>query len=171
MKIVSIFEGSLFAICYGDGTINEFDRLMDLWTNVEYLREFAIKNKVVDVAQFVENRLAEADKLQDTLDDIMNNLDPLEQYFMPLHNNETGFKILSFQKGKLPKNKLRIYAIKIDESCFLITGGAIKMSLEMKHHEDTREELKKLNIAKQYLEVNDVFNDDSFFELLNEEND
>ena len=171
MKIVSIFEESLFAICYGDDSINEFDRLMDLWTDVEYLKEFAVKNEVADVAQFVEKRLAEADKLQDTLDHIMSNLNPLEQYFMPLYNNEIGFKILSFQKGKIPKNKLRIYAIKIDENMFLITGGSIKMSLEMKDHDDTLNELTKLNNAKQYLKSKGVFNTDSFFELLNEEND
>ncbi|MBC7747923.1 MAG: hypothetical protein H7Z76_04965 [Methylotenera sp.] len=171
MKIVSIFEDNLFAICYGNYAINEFERLMDLWTDVAYLKEFAVQNNVVDVAQFVEDRLAESDKLQDALDDIMNGHQPLEKYFMPLHNNETGFKILSLQKGKLSKNKLRIYAIKIDENMFLITGGAIKMSLEMKDHIGTLEELKKLNIAQQYLKTKDVFDNDSFFEFLNEENE
>ncbi|QEK51880.1 hypothetical protein FYC62_09650 [Pedobacter aquae] len=171
MKIVSIFEDSLFAICYGDGSLNEFDKLMDLWTNVAYLKEFAVNNKVVDVAQFVEDRLAEADKLQDKLDEIMSNHDPLEKYFMPLYNSETGFKILSLQKGKLSKSKLRIYAIKIDENMFLITGGAIKMSQEMKDHDDTKNELDKLNTAQQYLKSQGIFDYDSFFELLNEEND
>jgi hypothetical protein len=171
MKIVSIFEDSLFAICYGDGSLNEFDKLMDLWTDVAYLKEFAVKNKVRDVAQFVEDRLAEADKLQDTLDDMMKNHHPLERYFMPLHNHESGFKILSLQKGKLSKSKLRIYAIKIDENMFLITGGAIKMSQEMKDHEDTKNELEKLNAAQQYLKSQGVFNNDSFFELLNEEHE
>ena len=61
-----------------------------------------------------------------------------------------------------------MYAIRIDNNCFVITGGAIKMSQKMQDHKDTQEELKKLNKAKDYLADNDVHDIDSFTELINE---
>lgn len=73
--------------------------------------------------------------------------------------------MLSLQKGKIKRNQLRLYAIKIDDDCFVITGGAIKMSQKMDEHEDTALELVKLNNARIYLNSKDVFNQDSFFEL------
>ena len=56
----------------------------------------------------------------------------------------------------------------LDENCFVITGGAIKMSQKMQDHPDTNNELEKLMEARRYLKSNDVFDDDSFFELLTE---
>ncbi|NLA24310.1 MAG: hypothetical protein GX879_05015, partial [Bacteroidales bacterium] len=67
------------------------------------------------------------------------------------------------------ENQLRYYAIKIDDNCFLITGGAIKMSQKMQEHPDTNNELKKLNKAKEYFKEIGVFDAESFYELLNEQ--
>lgn len=63
-----------------------------------------------------------------------------------------------------------MYAIKIDDDTFVITGGAIKLPLHhlMNDREHTRVELQKLDSAKSYLDENDVFDEDSFFEFLNE---
>jgi hypothetical protein len=51
----------------------------------------------------------------------------------------------------------------------VITGGAIKMSQTMQGHPDTDNELIKLKEARAYLKQNDVFDEDSFFELLIEQ--
>jgi hypothetical protein len=61
-----------------------------------------------------------------------------------------------------------MYAIKIDDDCFLVTGGAIKMSLYMKDHRDTKEELRKLEKAKAFLKDNAVMDADSFCEFKKE---
>jgi hypothetical protein len=52
----------------------------------------------------------------------------------------------------------------------VITGGAIKMPLHhlMKDRDHTRVELQKLKRAKSYLNENGVFDEDSFFEFLND---
>jgi Holliday junction resolvase RusA-like endonuclease len=99
------------------------------------------------------------------LEDIDQNKEPFGMYFEPLQNSERT-KILAFQKGKIKRNRLRYYAIKIDLNCFAITGGAIKMSQTMQDHPDTDNELKKLANARAYLNKNGVLNEDSFFELL-----
>lgn len=173
MKIVAIFADQLFSFVYRNKdtdawNLNEYDRLMELWTDVEFLRKYAKINGVKNPSKFSRERLANAEEIQDLLEDITTQQKPLEFYFRPLNDNETGIKILSLQKGKIKYNGLRLYAIKIDENCFVITGGVIKMSHKMKHHPDSREELKKINQAKNFLQENDIIDKDSFFEFINE---
>lgn len=174
MEIVDILAERLFSFVYkvegADGdSINEFDRLMNLWTDVSYLRQYAINNKVFDINQFIHNRLQDAENIQDLLEEIALDTHPLEYYFRPLNNYETDTKILSLQKGKTSnKDGLRLYAVRIDDNCFVITGGAIKMSQAMQDHPDTSRELSKIKRAQAYLQKNGVFDSDSFYEFKNE---
>lgn len=174
MKIVDIFAKKLFSFVYktDDGFsyyVNEYDRMMDLWTDVSYLRNYAKANNVPNINQFVNARLRDAENIQDLLDKLTENNHPLEYYFRPLDNNETSIKILSLQKGKVSnRDGLRIYAIKIDADCFVITGGAIKMSQLMEDHPDTDNELTKIKKAQDYFKANDVFDRDSFYEFKSE---
>lgn len=168
MEIIDIFERRLSSFKYEESD-NEFDRLMELWTDVSYLRNFALENSVANVDRFVERISEDAERLQDLLDDIVENDRPLEEYFRPLHDSEINIRELSLQKGKTShRDGLRIYAIRIDVDCFVITGGAIKMSQSMQEHPDTNNELSKLKRAQAFLKDNGVFDIDSFFELKNE---
>lgn len=167
MKIIRIIV-ELFAFKYAGEQLNEYDRLMDLWTDVGYLHAFAKKNNVPDVYAFVEDLLQNAEEIQDFLERLNNNRQPLGFYFEPLQASEKG-KVLSLQKGKIKRNRLRYYAIKLDERNFVITGGAIKMSQKMDEHPDTAKELVKLKEAKKYLQGQGVFDECSFFELLSED--
>ncbi len=168
MKIVPIFADKLFAFHYKGEAVNEFDRLMDLWTDIAFLIDYLKENNITDVKKIVKNILQDAEQIQDFLDNISQNKEPYGFYFEPLQNSERN-KILAFQKGKIKENILRYYAIKLDENCFVITGGAIKMSQKMQEHTDTTNELKKLEKARAYLKQNGVFDEDSFFELLIEQ--
>jgi hypothetical protein len=163
MKIVRIFDGedSLFAFHYAHEEQHELDRLLELWQDTEYLRDFAKSNGVADIDVFVLNILDDAEKI----DDLLLNESDYEFYFHPLELTQHN-KSLSLRKGKVRLNKLRLYAIKIDQNCFAITGGAIKMSQKMADHPDTRRELEKLKAAQMYLRSNDVHDADSFVELL-----
>lgn len=168
MKIVRIFADRLFVFHYPHETNNEFERLMGAWTDVSYLHDFAKKNEVVHVNKFIENILQNAEEIQDYLENINRDNEPYGFYFEPLQISEQT-KILAFQKGKIRRNQLRFYAIKIDDNCFVITGGAIKMSKKMQEHPDTDNELKKLREARAFLNKSAVFDEDSFFELLSEQ--
>jgi hypothetical protein len=171
MKIVSIFDDQLYAFHHSCEADNEFDRLMELWTDVEYLKNYAETNNITNIEEFVESRLEEADEIQDLLADLTTQNRPLDYYFEPLSPSEYKERILSLKKGKIKKNRLRIYAIKIDENCFIITGGAIKMSQTMQGHSDTAKELTKINKAKDYLTSRGIMDLDSFYELIDELND
>lgn len=168
MEIVTIFAPNLYAIKYDGNDDNEYERMMDLWTDVSYLRSYAAENNVSDIDKFVETILENGEQIQDLLDNLRQKNQPYGLYFESLQDSEHA-KILSLQKGKIKQNILRYYAIKIDDDCFLITGGAIKMSWKMQDHPDTTLELKKLNGARNFLQNNGVFDNSSFFELINEQ--
>lgn len=168
MKIVSILADKLFAFHYVDEDEHEYSRLMELWTDVSFLKSYANKNNIDDVTTFINDILQHAEQIQDFLENLNQNNQPYEFYFEPLQTSESS-KSLAFHKGKIKKNRLRFYAIKLDANCFVITGGAIKMSQKMQDHPDTNNELIKLKKARAYLNINGVFDEDSFYELLIEQ--
>lgn len=174
MEIVAIFAPRLHAFRYEGEVDNEYDRLLDLWTDTEYVRSFLNANEK-DIPnhktkrQFVKYIRQDSINIDEQLLRITETTDKsLSHFFQPLHNYEYEFKIFSLQKGR--QHCLRLYAIKIDEDTFVITGGAIKLPLHhlMEDREHTRVELQKLERAKSYLHENGVFDEDSFFEYLNE---
>jgi hypothetical protein len=168
MKIIAIFEPKLFTIHYENEQNNEFERLMNLWTDVSFLNEFAKTNKIVnprDIRNFIKEILEDTERFDDFMASIENNQNSIAVFFRPLDDLETGAKILSLQKGKLKRSFLRLYAIKIDEETFLITGGAIKIVHKMKESEMLLNEVRKLNIVRDYLNKNGIFDNDSFYEF------
>ncbi|WP_223583089.1 hypothetical protein [Sphingobacterium sp. GVS05A] len=173
MKIVNIFAYRLFAFHYEKELDNEYDRLMDLWYNAEYIYDFVKTNKNdipenKSVKKVSEQIMDDAILIDETLVEITKSDDrALSQFFKPLNNQEYKVKVLSLQKGR--ESYLRIYAIRIDDDTFVITGGAIKLHHLMEDREHTKEELSKLNSAKDYLKSKDIFDEDSFFEFLNED--
>lgn len=168
MKIVRIFTDQLFAFHYSGELDNEFTRLMELWTDVSFLIQFAKKNNILNVESFVQAVLEDAEQIQDFLENLYQNKEPYGWYFEPLQESEKS-KSLAFQKGKVKRNILRYYALKLGDNCFVITGGAIKISQKMQDHPDTNEELIKLKKARLFLKQNGVFDEDSFFELIIEQ--
>ena len=169
MKIVRIFDEKLFAFHYDNEDENELSRLLDLWSDVSYLYQFLKDNKQdigsLPIGKLTEQILADAEYINDFLERLSNNEnEKLEYFFKPLYNSEYQFQLLSLQKGS--KNYLRIYALKIDENCFVITGGAIKFTHLMEDRAHTDNELHKLASAKQFLKAHGVHDSDSFYEFL-----
>jgi hypothetical protein len=169
MRIVPIFAGKLFAFQYNGEADNEYDRLLHLWNDLEYLHSFLKENEkdVQDISH--EDLLTQITKDANIIDEILYDIyvdekRSLDTFFKQLHNEEYQAQVLSKRKGR--KNYLRIYALKIDENCFVITGGAIKLTQIMQGRLHTETELKKINTCKQYLIDNGVFDSDSFFEFL-----
>lgn len=72
------------------------------------------------------------------------------------------FKIvfLSLQKGKRSATHsswLRIYAIRLEQGTYLVTGGAIKLTHLMADREHTLNELKKMEMVRNYLLAGGIF--------------
>lgn len=60
-------------------------------------------------------------------------------------------------------------AIRLEKNVFVITGGAIKLTPAMQDRQHTQEELNKLNLCRQFLLDNDVFDSDSFISMIEED--
>ena len=58
MRIVPIFAEKLYAFQYDGEVEDEYFRLIGLWTDNTYLREYAQSNKITDVRGFV-NKITE----------------------------------------------------------------------------------------------------------------
>ena len=82
----------------------------------------------------------------------------LENVFKPLDNRELEFELYELQKLKareeIRKSYFRIYAIRYKEK-IIITGGAIKLTDRMEDRPHTKDELKKLELVKVFLDKND----------------
>lgn len=62
---------------------------------------------------------------------------------------------------------LRIYAIKLSEGVYVITGGTIKLTLKMEERDHTRQELLKMDKVRSFLLKENIIDDDSFVEYMN----
>jgi hypothetical protein len=171
MKIVHIFEGKLFTFHYLDEAENELKRLLNLWNDSEYLYQFVNENKKDTKNIPTEALIEQIKKDAAVIDEILyklatSNVENLDIFFKQLDNKE--YQVINLSKRKGRKNYLRLYALKIDTNCFVITGGAIKFTLLMEEREHTKKELQKLDKCRQFLKNNGIFDSDSFFEFLNE---
>ena len=63
---------------------------------------------------------------------------------------------------------LRIYAIKLEPGCYIITGGAIKLTRTMQEREHTLRELNKMEIVRNYLINEGAIDADGFVDFLTE---
>lgn len=175
MKIVRIFADqlNLFAFRFDGEKMNELRRLLTLWNDTAYLYEFVMHNqsdvpKNVPIRTLVFQLIEDANDIDDTIIEISSNPKrSLEEFFKPLGNQEYHIVELSKQKGR--KNYLRLFAIKIDKNCFVITGGAIKFHHLNKDRPHTKKEMQKIDRCRDYLKDNGVFDADSFYEFLNEQ--
>ncbi|TCC97220.1 hypothetical protein FBD94_16910 [Pedobacter hiemivivus] len=186
MKIISIFtvcKETLYAVRFDDCEDDEFARVFDQWNDVEYLYDFfqehikdlqsgfyteEIGNMSID--EVVQLTLDEAEDLEERLVYAAGRIkkgDSLQGYFKPLSNED--YKLTPLQKNKAiglnRKSWLRVYAIRISATCYVITGGAIKLTPTMNDRPHLLKELRKLEITKNYLKELGILDEDDF-ELL-----
>jgi len=180
MDLIPIFPEEsprIFAVCYDNQPVDEFERLFDLWNDSEYLEAFFHKNyndlcsgfnRCQSVEEAVKRTLEDASRFEEHLLELAENGDQdpsqaLQALFEPLNNFE--FRLINLQKskGKYWRSPwLRLYAIRIDANLFVITGGAIKLTHKMSDREHTRIELEKLEKAKNYLLETGLIDKESF---------
>ncbi|MBC7553591.1 MAG: hypothetical protein H7257_06390 [Taibaiella sp.] len=173
MKIVSIFAGKLYALKYVGQSQNELRRLLAFWQDPQVVYNFLKANtadlpKNKTIFQLAEMIADDAETIEDTLNQLTNDeFNRLEEFFKPLNNLETNIRSLSLQKGR--EQYLRLYSIKIDDNCFLITGGAIKLTRFMEERSHTADELGKIKQCRDYLGTQGIFDIDSLQEWIKEQ--
>lgn len=127
--------------------------------------------KITDINQAIEDTIEDSDRLQGIIMDISPDAN-LDELFHPLENFRTSDILLGKEKAKLKRMErhaswLRIYAIKLSDGIYVITGGAIKLSLKMEEREHTKQELLKMEKVRSFLLNESIIDDDSFVEYMN----
>lgn len=173
MELVTIFvedktlEG-LYAIKYFGESSDEFERLFNLWNDTNYIHEYVVLNNDYLQTLFFKNRTRdeiigqiyeEAQLLESLLYEFtkkgFESDVTLQMLFKPLADTEHTTPILQKTKAKIAEKSiknpiLRIYALRMGNNTFVITGGAIKLTRAMKEHPDTIIELEKLGKVKSF---------------------
>lgn len=165
----------LWAVRYDGEEENELYKLFDNLSDVTFLRSFFKENQA-DLSKF---KLTIDAAVEDTIDDINNLIDMfldecnnIESLFQPLSQN-TCLYYLEKKKAKGFRinghsSWIRIYAIKLEENFFIITGGTIKLTQKNQDRKHTDDELRKLEKVRVRLCELGVFDRDGFIESCNE---
>ena len=173
MEICIIFAEKLYAIKYSGDKINVYRKLIEQWTDIEYLYNFLPKQRndidQNNIYQIIENIIEDVNKFDEILIKLSESKErKINEFFIPLSPSEYRHRDLSLQKGRVRNSYSRIYAIKIDDNCFIITGGALKFTRTMQERIHTNKELINLNKVKDFLKSENIIDKDSFYELYNE---
>ncbi len=176
-------NNKLWAVRYEYETDNVLQRLFSQWSNPEWLMNFFCDNmsdleacfKITDVNQAIYDTIDDSNELQCLILDLSpdSNLDKL---FRPLENSRTHEMLLGREKARLARNRnhaswLRLYAIKLEPGCYIITGGAIKLTRTMQEREHTLRELNNMERVRNLLLQEGAIDADGFADYLSEINE
>jgi len=184
MEFVRIFEGedNLLTVKYYGQDEDEFAKIFNEWTDIKHLDNFFSTNESdlkrphwggITIEQAIIETRREALKFRGHLK-IMSSKTKKERIsvfarlFHPLSNYEPELSYLNKKKvyGLRKKTWLRLYAIKVCDDMFIITGGTIKLTDRMDERPHTLNELRKLEKCRQYLKEIGAIDDDGILELL-----
>ena len=97
----------------------------------------------------------------------------LDLIFRPLSNNRTIAEMLEKMKASGERTNrhdswLRIYAIRLADGKYIITGGAIKLTATMQERPHTQTELDKIEKVRRFLLDEGIVDDDGFIDYISE---
>lgn len=178
MRLIDTFEileGVLYSVVFDEKSyegVNEFRRILNLWTDRDYLVEYFLRNQkqlqsefwnnvinchpfdTVEITKAVNLTIEEATEFEEEILSLANGIDGrgLEQIFIPLHKEiKREYERHEFKAYGIFENSwLRFYAIEI-EGIYFISGGGIKLTKKMEDSEGLTLELEKLKKVYDYL--------------------
>ena len=175
-------DDRVWAVRYEGDEDNILNTVFEQWDDVLWLRQFFKKNyadlqnyfNITDVDIAIDITAEDNDVLQRKMLDISPDAN-LDELFRPLNNWQTTEDTMNREKAN-PKtithrrSWLRIYALKLQDGCYIITGGAIKLTRTMQERGHTLMELLKQEKVRTFLLENGVIDTESFVEYLAETN-
>ena len=172
MKINTIFEiinKALLSVRWEHECEDRFEQCFNLWRDIEHLEKFFEQYKSDLRSNFwqltVEYAVLKAVKEASEFEaDILNcairgTLDGI------IFKSLKGSKEIEFRRVQSKaygvaegseSSMLRIYAIRLGSNCYIVTGGAIKLTKAMQERPHTALELKKLEYISAFLKTNGI---------------
>ena len=174
-------NGNLWAVIYDGEEENVIVQTFTNWFNPDYLYKFFMENsvdlaknfRITNLNQAVFDTIEDANKFACVIFDFSPDME-LDMVFRPLENYRTAEMTLSREKAKGYRicnhpSWLRLYAIKLDEGSYLVTGGTIKLTWKMDEREHTLQELKRMEQVRNFLLGNGVTDLDALKDYKNNE--
>lgn len=177
MKIGTIFEiveKRLLSVIWQGELEDSFNYIFALWSDVEYLEDFFEMHKGDLASQFwqmsVENAVFKVlDEAKEFEQDIISYAEKGDLHgiiFESLRGkNEQEFKRVHSKAYSTSADEkpsmLRMYAVRLGD-CYIVTGGAIKLTKAMQERAHTALELEKLKIVSQYLKEKGIDDDTDY---------
>lgn len=172
-----IIPDNLWSVRYDEEDENAFYQVFDQWSDPMWLRHFFLENakdfnknfKITNIDKAIYETIIEADTLQclildlaidSRLDTLFRHLEPSRTADMPLGKEKAKGESIQHNSW------LRIYAIKIGKSAYIITGGSIKLTATMQEREHTLSELQKMESVRNFLISEGIVDDDGFIDFL-----
>ena len=154
-------DRKLWAVHFEGEDDNELYKVFNNWADVVWLRAFFKENiddlnayfKITDIKEAISDTIEDSERLRYIIMDISPETD-LSKIFRPLDNGHSSW--------------LRLYAIKLIQGNYIITGGAIKLTATMQEREHTRQELVKIDRVRRYLLEEGIIDDEGFIEYISE---
>lgn len=178
MDIVTIYSPYIYSIQYDDKNDNEFDRLLDQWNDVNYVTQFMKENQEY-LKTDIWQRTPEP---EDAARQVMDEAEALENLFDELNKNATDGKKPDFDShfkylegkykyelqwppmksyGTIRPSLLRMYAIKMKENVYLITGGGIKLSDTIQNSPVLKEHvIQDIDRVRSFLKENGIMDNE-----------
>lgn len=173
-------NNTLWAVRYDGDEDNALGIVLNQWSDAEWLVDFFLANmddleaffKITDINKAIYDTFEDSLKMQCLILDLSPSAN-LDMIFKPLENSRTTDILLGKEKAKLQLRSghpswLRLYAIKLEPGCYIITGGAIKLTRTMEERQHTLSELHKLEKVRNFLVNLGVVDADGFTEYVTE---
>ncbi|MCE7073176.1 hypothetical protein LZG74_22865 [Dyadobacter sp. CY327] len=166
-KIRIVKQEVLLSVKFEEHTQDELARVFAEWNDVSFLDNFFNSNKadlngdfygIVSIEEAVFDTLGYVQEFRKRLNSHMNgeNGKNLNQLFKPYDNNSIEtVRERSKARGAESRSWLRLYAIKLDNNLFVITGGAIKLTRSMERlHLEVED--RKMKTVKNYFKAEHI---------------
>lgn len=174
MDFIAIFAPNLYSVKYDDKESDEYNRLFEEWQDLDYLVDFFERNisylhnpiwskvsvpeeaslQVVEESQWLENKLETI--AINTKNGKDNNYDSFFKYLngqrYELMVDYNPMKSYGFMNPSL----IRMYAIKLESNCYVITGGGIKLSDTIQSSPELDHVLNEIDIVRSYMIRNGI---------------
>lgn len=194
MELVPIFINEQFeglhSVRYELGRADEFEKLFEDWSDANTVTSYLLFNKQYLHDEYFDN-LTDEDlikRIDELAIQIAEEAEAIEKYFLkleqefqngnnslddvfePLSRDIPNEQAMRDSKGKVDVTYpiLRIYGIRVSAKTYIITGGAIKITKEMDKHPDTKEQLRRFELVKQFLSDNNIHTEQDIYKLLYE---
>lgn len=172
-------NGKLWAVVYDGTTENVLTQTLESWINPIFLRQFFTENqadlekyfKITNLDQAIFDTITDAVSLSCVILDVKPDAN-LDNLFRPLENSRMTEMLLSREKAKGNRlsghpSWLRIYAIKLEDGVYLVTGGTIKLTHLMRDRKHTLEQLSRMEMVRNHLLEHSIIDKDGLTDYNN----